>query len=74
MVVLNPNLEEVNKWYLGWKELIPKELLANEGIRYQLNHGLDMMNQVAKGTEVAQPGLKENIRYLKALEQSQFKA
>lgn len=70
----NPNFEEVTKWYLGWKELIPKELLANESIRYQLNRGLDMMNQAVEGMEVAQPGLKENISYLRVLEQRQFEA
>lgn len=70
----NPNFEEVTKWYLGWKELIPKELLANESVRYQLNLGLDMMNQAVEGMEVVQPGLKENISYLRVLEQRQFEA
>ncbi|TKY46171.1 Septin and tuftelin-interacting protein 1-like 1 [Spatholobus suberectus] len=70
----NPNFEEVTKWYLGWKELFPKELLANESIRYQLNCGLDMMNQAVEGMEVVQPGLKENISYLRVLEQRQFEA
>ncbi|XP_061363245.1 septin and tuftelin-interacting protein 1 homolog 1 [Gastrolobium bilobum] len=70
----NPNIEEVTKWYLGWKELIPKELLANESIRYQLNRGLDMMIQAVEGMEVVQPGLKENISYLRVLEQRQFEA
>ncbi|XP_027335931.1 septin and tuftelin-interacting protein 1 homolog 1 [Abrus precatorius] len=70
----NPNFEEVTKWYLGWKDLIPKELLANESIRYQLNRGLDMMNQAVEGMEVVQPGLKENISYLRVLEQRQFEA
>ncbi|XP_057435037.1 septin and tuftelin-interacting protein 1 homolog 1 [Lotus japonicus] len=70
----NPNFEEVTKWYLGWKELIPKELLANESIRFQLNRGLGMMNQAVEGMEVVQPGLKENISYLRVLEQRQFEA
>lgn len=68
----NPNFEEVTKWYLGWKELIPPELLANEHVRYRLNVGLDMMNQAVEGSEVAEPGLRENIRYLRVLEQRQF--
>lgn len=68
----NPNFEEVTKWYLGWKDLLPPELLANEHIRYRLNLGLDMMNQAVEGMEVAQPGLKENISYLRVREQRQF--
>ncbi|KAI3677648.1 hypothetical protein L6452_36914 [Arctium lappa] len=69
-----PNFQEVTNWYLGWKDLIPAELLSNEHIRYRLNMGLDMMNQAAEGLEVVQPGLRENISYLKALEQRQFEA
>lgn len=68
----NPNFEEVTKWYLGWKELLPPELLANEHVRYKLNVGLDMMNQAVEGLEVVQPGLRENISYLRVLEQRQF--
>lgn len=70
----NPNYEEVTKWFLGWKELLPTELLANESIRKQLNCGLDMMNRAVEGMEVVQPGLKENLSYLRALEQRQFEA
>ncbi|KAK2352696.1 septin and tuftelin-interacting protein [Trifolium repens] len=68
----NPNFDEVTKWYLGWKELIPKELLANEIIRYKLNCGLDMMNQAVEGMEVVQPGLKEKISYIRVSEQRKF--
>ncbi|KAI5665047.1 hypothetical protein M9H77_24370 [Catharanthus roseus] len=68
----NPNFEEVTKWYMGWKDLLPPELLANEHIRYRLNLGLDMMNQAVEGMEVVQPGLRENISYLRVLEQRQF--
>ncbi|CAL5368008.1 unnamed protein product [Camellia sinensis] len=70
----NPNFEEVTQWYLGWKELLPTELLANEHIRYRLNLGLDMMNQAVEGMEVVQPGLRENISYLRVLEQRKFEA
>lgn len=68
----NPNFEEVTKWYLGWKNLLPQELLANEHIRYRLNVGLDMMNQAVEGLQVVPPGLRENISYLRVLEQRQF--
>ena len=59
---------------MGWKDLLPKELLANENIRNQLNCGLDMMNRAVEGMEVPQPGLKENLSYLRVLEQRQFEA
>ncbi|KAF3436739.1 hypothetical protein FNV43_RR19486 [Rhamnella rubrinervis] len=70
----SPNFEEVTKWYLGWKDLLPKELQANENIRFQLNRGLDMMNRAVEGMELVQPGLKENLSYLRVLEQRQFEA
>ena len=70
----SPNFEEITNWYLGWKELLPKELLANEIIRYQLNLGLEMMNQAVEGLEVVQPGLEENIGYFRVPEQRQFEA
>ncbi|XP_074281517.1 septin and tuftelin-interacting protein 1 homolog 1-like [Silene latifolia] len=70
----SPNFEEVMQWYLGWKELIPSELLANERVRHQLNVGLDMMNRAVEGLEVVQPGVKENISFLRAREQRQFEA
>ena len=53
---------------------IPTELLSNEPARFQLNVGLDMMNQAVEGLEVVQPGMRENISYLKAREQRQFEA
>lgn len=70
----NPNFDEVTQWYLGWKSLLPPELLANERIRRQLNTGLDMMNQAVVGAPVAQPGVRENLSHLRESEQQQFKA
>ncbi|XP_071914013.1 septin and tuftelin-interacting protein 1 homolog 1-like [Coffea arabica] len=66
------NFEEVRKWYSGWKDLLPPELLANQHIFHRLNVGLDMMNQAVDGMEVVQPGLRENISYPKVCEQTQF--
>ncbi|KAK7256525.1 hypothetical protein RIF29_29977 [Crotalaria pallida] len=70
----SPDFKEVTNWYKGWKEIIPNELLTTESIRYQLNRGLDMMNQAVEGMQVVQPGVKENISYLRVLERRQFEA
>ncbi|KAF6162388.1 hypothetical protein GIB67_012536 [Kingdonia uniflora] len=70
----NPNFQEVTQWYLGWKNLLPMELHADERIRYHLNVGLNMMNQAVEGVEVLQPGARENISYLRVTEQRQFAA
>ncbi|MBA0832746.1 hypothetical protein Goarm_017114 [Gossypium armourianum] len=51
-----------------------QELLANESIRNQLNCGLEMMVQAADHVPVVQPGLRENVTYLKVREQRQFEA
>ncbi|KAL1824471.1 hypothetical protein ACET3Z_011249 [Daucus carota] len=68
---LRPNFEEVTSWYVGWKELIPHELLANEHIQYRLIVGLEMMNQAFEGIEVVKPS---NINYHGQPKQRQFGA
>ncbi|KAK1554748.1 hypothetical protein Q3G72_016730 [Acer saccharum] len=47
-----PDFEQIHNWYMGWKGLIPQELLANESIQAQLNIGLNMMSQAADGLKV----------------------
>ncbi|KAL4352301.1 hypothetical protein GQ457_06G015760 [Hibiscus cannabinus] len=69
-----PDFVEIKNWYMGWKALLPQELLANESIRNQLNCGLEMMVQAADNVPVEQPGLRENVTYLKVREQRQFEA
>ncbi|KAK3229463.1 hypothetical protein Dsin_001344 [Dipteronia sinensis] len=69
-----PDFEQIHRWYMGWKKLLPQELLANENIRAQLNRGLEMMSQAADGMKVVQPGLRENLSYLRVMEQRQFEA
>ncbi|PWA59805.1 hypothetical protein CTI12_AA204900 [Artemisia annua] len=66
-----PDFQEVKNWYLGWKNLIPSNLLSNEHIRGRLNMGLDMMNQAVQGLEVLPPGLREKINNKKAREKKQ---
>jgi hypothetical protein len=43
------DLEQVTRWYLGWKRLFSEDLLAHEKIRAQINVALDMMNQASSG-------------------------
>nr|GMD64718.1 septin and tuftelin-interacting protein 1 homolog 1-like [Ipomoea batatas] len=69
---LSFHFEEVTKWFLGWMELLPPQLLANDHIQCRLFVGMDMVNQAAKGMKVVQPDLRENISYLRALEKRQF--
>ncbi|XVF30588.1 hypothetical protein REPUB_Repub16aG0071300 [Reevesia pubescens] len=59
---------------MGWKGLLPQELLANASIRNQLNYGLEMMVQATEQEQVVQPGLREDVTYLKVSEQRQFEA
>jgi len=49
------DLEQVTRWYLGWKALFSEDLLAHERVRAQINVALDMMNQAAAGDGVAAP-------------------
>ncbi|OMO61308.1 hypothetical protein COLO4_33467 [Corchorus olitorius] len=69
-----PDFDQIKDWYMGWKGLLPQELLANESIRNQLNRGLEMMVQAADNVPIEQPGLRENVTYLKVSEQRQFEA
>ncbi|GAB2284894.1 hypothetical protein Dimus_019347 [Dionaea muscipula] len=70
----NPNFEEVSRWYVGWKNLFPLDLLANEHIRYHFQLALEMMDKAVRGAPMVQPGVEENISYLRAREQRQFEA
>lgn len=69
-----PNFDKVTRWYLGWKSLVPEELLAQERVRQQLNVALDMMNQAVEGTPVVQPGAREHVSYLRSTEHQAFLA
>ncbi|XP_074648738.1 tuftelin-interacting protein 11-like isoform X2 [Tubulanus polymorphus] len=58
----NPNYDEVTKWYLGWKSMIPEEYLAHPNIKEMFNKGLMIMNRAVGSMN--QPGARENIAYL----------
>jgi tuftelin-interacting protein 11 len=40
-----PDLDEVRKWYLGWKSLFPASLRAHPDIALLFNRSMDLMNQ-----------------------------
>eukprot|EP00004_Rigifila_ramosa_P019968 TRINITY_DN5156_c0_g1_i3.p2 TRINITY_DN5156_c0_g1~~TRINITY_DN5156_c0_g1_i3.p2 ORF type:complete len:268 (-),score=74.28 TRINITY_DN5156_c0_g1_i3:9-812(-) len=42
--------DEVTRWYLGWKSLLPPALLSQPGIQKQFTRALDMMNSAATGS------------------------
>ncbi|KAJ6697179.1 hypothetical protein OIU85_003532 [Salix viminalis] len=60
-----PNLQEVHKWYVGWKGLLPTELQAHENIRYQFTLGLEMIDRAIEGLEVVLPGPRANLSHIK---------
>lgn len=39
----DPNFEEVSKWYMGWRTLIPEVLRDTLDVKQILNRGLDLM-------------------------------
>jgi tuftelin-interacting protein 11 len=47
-----PNFDEITRWYLAWKGLIPDEVLDTERIRAQMTAALDVMNAAVDGRAV----------------------
>jgi tuftelin-interacting protein 11 len=41
-----PDLDEVRKWYLGWKHMIPAPLRAHPNVVLLFNRSIDLMNQM----------------------------
>ena len=67
----NPNYKEVTKWYIGWKSVLPTELLSTPQIQHQLQQALDMMTRVVRNTGhpmANQPGACEEMMYLSTTE------
>ncbi|KAJ3697475.1 hypothetical protein LUZ61_001180 [Rhynchospora tenuis] len=69
-----PDYNEVWSWYMGWKNMFPAELLANERIRVLMSTGLDMMNRAVDGNEILQPRTTEKATYLCGTERRQAEA
>ncbi|XP_021726528.1 septin and tuftelin-interacting protein 1 homolog 1-like [Chenopodium quinoa] len=65
--------KEIEQWYLGWKQLIPADVLATERVRRQLWLGLKMIYQ-SLGSEEVHPGVEENISPSRVPKQRQYAA
>jgi len=44
-----PNYEEVSKWYVGWKSLLPPSLVQHPLVKARLTQALIMMNRSVSG-------------------------
>ena len=55
------NLDEVTRWYLGWKSAVPQGLLDHERVRGQFNAALNTMNSVLEVGEEGEEGGEEEI-------------
>jgi len=47
-----PNFEEVQRWYQGWRSLMPSELTGNTQIKAQFTKALDLMNAAVAGQDL----------------------
>lgn len=41
--------DEVTRWYLGWKSLLPASIVDTPRVRNQLNYALNLMNAAVEG-------------------------
>lgn len=69
-LIQTPDFEQIHKCYMGWKELLPQEILANERIRARLAIGLNMIAKAADGADPAgyilKPSLLNQIKQFEA--------
>ncbi|XP_024360505.1 septin and tuftelin-interacting protein 1 homolog 1 [Physcomitrium patens] len=63
-----PDYDEVTAWFVGWKSLLPTELLANDKIRHQLSIALDLINQGIEATPSIPQAVRDKLTYLRAAE------
>eukprot|EP00803_Ostreobium_quekettii_P005141 evm.model.scf_54.2 EVM.evm.TU.scf_54.2 scf_54:5179-15799(+) len=47
-----PDYDEVSRWYIGWRDLIPEALRDNERVSAQLSIALNLMHTAADGLAV----------------------
>ncbi|XP_038071754.1 tuftelin-interacting protein 11-like isoform X2 [Patiria miniata] len=63
----NPDYEEVSKWYLGWKGLLPERIREEPAVKVYLKDALDVMNQAVSGSHPVREA--DSMAYVNSLRQ-----
>lgn len=68
----SPDFSEISDWYVGWKSLLPAEMLSDESIALYFNHALEVMQHVLNGDNssitVLPHGVVDDGTYFSAVE------
>jgi len=48
-----PDFGQVQRWYQGWKSLLPEGIVAHPAIKQQFTQALDLMNAAVAGQDLA---------------------
>lgn len=69
----SPDLTEVTQWYLGWKSLVPEQILLEDDVALYFSHALEIMNHWLSGSEgtisILPQGAKPSTGYIEVTEQ-----
>ncbi|KAJ6647494.1 Septin-interacting protein 1 [Pseudolycoriella hygida] len=58
----SPNLDQVSRWYAGWKSEIPKEILQQPGVTENFRRALELMHRSTGLPQVDQPSIPTPIQ------------
>ena len=68
----SPDYSEITQWYLGWKSLLPEEMLADDRIALYFNHALELMQHALSGREsslsILPAGIPTSTSYFEVVE------
>lgn len=51
----NPNYQEIQRWYSGWRSLFPPDIISHTVIKEKLTEGLMMIDRAISGSVNVQP-------------------
>ena len=51
----DPNYQEIQRWYSGWRSLLPQAVISHTVIKEKLTEGLMMIDRRISGTPNVQP-------------------